>query len=333
MNWLKKLLIAGATMLVVSPSQAELRFKSERAALEQGMAAFRTGNFELAIPALKFARQHQVFPARYYLARIYADNNGAYTDHGKAFHLLRHFVDDHADIDPADYSRARRVANALTRLARYVRDGLPSIGLRSDVTRAVEYFHHSATFFNDEDAQFELAKLRLTGDGIRRSIPIALHWLANLSRRGHPGAQAFLADLYWRGKYTKQNAVRALALVTVAIENAPLEDRVWIEDIHQTIFCGANQSVRQEVTGMVASWRNKYGRAQPSRREDSLSSLYAGAVRTCSNGETVRRIQPENIVAGDGKPSKPSGGTTFNYGSTVGNGYRNVEGRGASRGN
>ena len=329
MNWFTRLMLVGTAIIVVSPSVAQLRFKSPRIALEQGMAAFRTGNFELAIPALQSARQHQVFPARYYLARIYADNNGAHTDHGKAFKLLRQFVDDHADIDPADYRRAPRVAAALTRLARYVRDGLPSIGLRSDVSRAVEYFHHSATFFNDEDAQFELAKLRLTGEGLRKSVPIALHWLANLSRKGHPGAQAFLADLYWRGKYTRQNSIRALALITVAIENAPLEDRVWIEDIHQNIFCGATKRTRRTVTGMVASWRNKYGRAQPRYREDSLNSLYASPVRTCSDGEPVQRIQPENIAAGGEKQIKQPERAPFNYGST-GNGYRNIEGRGAA---
>ncbi|MEM7746977.1 MAG: sel1 repeat family protein, partial [Pseudomonadota bacterium] len=195
LTWFTRVTAIGVAVLMALPASAELRFKTPRIALEQGMAAFRAGNFELAIPALESARSHRVFPARYYLARIYSDNNGAYTDHGLAYKILREFVDDHADIDPADYRRAPRVSNALVRLAKYVRDGLPEIGLRPNVDRAVRFFHHSATFFNDEDAQFELAKLRLTGDGLRRSVPSALHWLAKLSRKGHPGAQAFLADL------------------------------------------------------------------------------------------------------------------------------------------
>ncbi|MEM8976118.1 MAG: tetratricopeptide repeat protein [Pseudomonadota bacterium] len=333
LTWFTRVTAIGVAVLMALPASAELRFKTPRIALEQGMAAFRAGNFELAIPALESARSHRVFPARYYLARIYSDNNGAYTDHGLAYKILREFVDDHADIDPADYRRAPRVSNALVRLAKYVRDGLPEIGLRPNVDRAVRFFHHSATFFNDEDAQFELAKLRLTGDGLRRSVPSALHWLAKLSRKGHPGAQAFLADLYWRGRYTKQNSVRALALITVAIENAPVEDRVWIEDIHQNIFCGATKGTRRAVTGLVATWRNKYGRALPSHREDSLSNLSISPVRTCSNGEPVRRIQPETVVAGPEKQGSVSpGGAPFQYGSS-GNSYRNVQEHNANRGN
>lgn len=327
-----RLLVAGAMVLITVPAAAQLRFKSPRVALEQGMAAFRAGNFELAIPALQRARDQQVFPARYYLARIYADNDSRYTDHGKAFLLLRQFVDQNADIDPADHHRARRVAAALVRLAKYVRDGVPAIGVRPDVVRAVEYFHHSATFFNDENAQFELAKLRLTGEGLRKSVPIALHWLANLSRKGHPGAQAFLADLYWRGKYIKRNQVKALALINVAIENASQEDRVWIEDIHQNIFCGATIGTRQAVSGLVATWRNKYGRTRSRHGEDALSSLNASPVRVCANGETVQRIEAGPLTAGsENRGSSNSGNVQFQYGAT-GKSYRNVQGRDVNKG-
>ena len=261
--------------------------------------------------------EQKVFSSRYYLARIYADNNGAYTDHGKAYRLLYQFVSDHAHIDPADYRKVPTVASALTRIARYVRDGIEEIAVQPDVHRAVEYFRHSATFFNNEDAQFELAKLRLSGEGLRKSVPLALHWLALLSRKGHPGAQAFLADLTWRGKYTRQNPIKALALINVAIANAPMEDRVWIEDIHQNIFCGATQGTRQAVVGMVASWRTKYGRNSIMRESDSLSSLNATPVRTCANGEVVRRIEPAAQIASEPNKTEHDGATKnieFNYG-------------------
>ena len=32
----------------------------------------------------------------------------------------------------------------------------------------------------------------------------------------------------------------ALALIRVAVANAPERDRIWIEDIYQNIFCGAS---------------------------------------------------------------------------------------------
>lgn len=307
--------------LLLAPWQQALAkdvsFKSPREALHQGISAFRSGNYSIAIPALEYAREHKAFSSRYYLARIHADNNAAYTDHGKAYQLLYEFVSDHAHTDPADYRKVPTVSSALTRVARYVRDGIPEIGVTADARRAVEYFRHSATFFNNEDAQFELAKLRLSGQGLRRSVPLALHWLGLLSRKGHPGAQAFLADLTWRGKYTRRNPIKALALINVAVANAPLEDRVWIEDIHQNIFCGANLGTRQAVVGMVAAWRSKYGRNAIDRETDSLSSLSAAPVRTCANGEVVRRIEPATQIAVEPeKRGQPTKSIEFNYGKT-----------------
>ena len=277
-------------------ARSEIVFKTPYAAMQQGVAAYRSGNFQIAIAAFEYAVKHNVFPARYYLARIYANNSSNVTDHVKAFRLLHEFVQTYADTDPADYRKAPTVARAMTRLARYIRDGLPEIGLQADVVRAVEYFYHSATFFNDGDAQFELARLQLVGDGVRRSEHSALHWLSVLSRKGHPGAQAFLADLNWRGKHTKRNPIRALILIALAIENAPQEDRIWIEDIYQNIFCGASEDTKNKVSRMVVRWRTKFGRAVRQERLDILSSLNFGPQRTCADGRPVHRLVPSEEV-------------------------------------
>ncbi|MGI9425623.1 MAG: tetratricopeptide repeat protein [Hyphomicrobiaceae bacterium] len=299
-------LVAGAA----SAAPGKVKFASGRVALDQGIAAYQSRNFAIAIPALEFAVEENSFAARYYLARIYADNNGPYTDHGEAYRLFREFAHRYANTDPADYRRAPVVARALTRIAKYLLNGLPEIGLRSDSLRAVEYFRHSATFFNEEDAQFELAKLQLTGEGMHRSVPRALNWFANLSRKGHPGAQAFLADLYWRGKYTRREPEKALALINVAIENATAEDRVWIEDIHQNIFCGSSIGTRRAVSGMVATWRNKFGRTRPTTEAGGLPNLFAGPVRTCANGEQVQRLEATPTVVAGPSSSKPASSET-----------------------
>lgn len=284
-----------AAVLPPSLATAQIAFVSPRAALEQGIAAYQARNYGIAIPALHFAKKHRVFSSRYYLARIYADNNSSRTDHGKAYSLLLEMVNEYWDTDPLDYRRAPTMANAITRLARYVRGGIPEIGLVVDLKRAVEYFDHSASTFNDENAQFELAKMQLAGEGIRRAVPRAMHWLSVLSRNGHSGAQAFLADLYWRGKFTERNPVRALALISVALENAPSEDRVWIEDIHQNIFCGATRGTRRAATGLVADWNKKFGRPPDAAEQDGLGGLGAGPDRSCANGERVRPIEPSGV--------------------------------------
>ncbi|HXF55934.1 MAG TPA: hypothetical protein VNK52_17600, partial [Hyphomicrobiaceae bacterium] len=190
------LMLAAASPVAVAAGQAT--YASPEVAYEQGMSAYRAEDFEQALPALEFAAAHNHFFARFYLARIYSAT--AYSDHAKAYMLYRGLGDQYADVDPDDDQRAPFVAKALTALASYVKHGVLELRLDPDPERAADYLRHAATFFNDEDAQFELAKLYLEGQGVEKDPDRALHYLAVLTReRKHAGAQAFLADLYWRG--------------------------------------------------------------------------------------------------------------------------------------
>ena len=85
----------------------------------------------------------------------------------------------------------------------------------------------------------------------------------------------------------KADPVRALALISVAVANAPPYERVWIEDIYQNIYCGAAQGIRKQATGLVADWRTRYGRKPDLRDRTGLGILNTQAVRTCENGEPV----------------------------------------------
>ncbi len=250
-------------------------------------------------------------------ARIYADNSGARTDHASAYELFRRIADEYAEMDdPEDDWRAPFVAKSLIALANYTRYGIPSIALIPDKARAAEYLHNAAVVFNDEDAQFELAKLQLKGEGVAVDEQQAKHWLSTLSQKGHAGAQAFLADLYWRGLYMETDRVRALALITVAVANAPQHERVWIEDIYQNIYCGAPDSVRKEATGLVAGWSNYLGRKPESRgRDDGLGPLNAEAIRTCQDGKPLPALTAARH--GNREPVKPADGPVSEPAPTV----------------
>ena len=282
------LLTVSAAAPVAAQGSKQSSFKSPEAAFEQGMGAWRSGFVEHAIPALKYAAERDVFLAQFYLARIYSDSATPYTNHASAYRLYQKIAHDHANIDPDDDHRATFVARALTALAAYARNGLPQAGLKPDPARAVEYLRHAAQFFNDEEAQFDLSKLYLNGEGTAQDTRAGLHWLSALTQRGHAGAQAYLADIYWRGRYDiPRDQLRAFALITVAVEHAPDSERVWIEDIYQNIFCGSSKGTRSQAQGMVANWRQKYGRSVSSTNRYSLGALPPTAERTCGNGETV----------------------------------------------
>jgi TPR repeat protein len=320
------LVIAALMAPVALAEQPATTFSSPTEALRQGVSAYQGGYYEIAVPALKYAAEADDFMANYYLAKIYQDNSGPYTDHAKAYALFEKIADEHLDADPDD-PRAVYVGKSLTALAGYLLRGLPEIGLSADPDRAVFYLKNASTSFNDEDAQFELAKLQLKGEGVETNVPLGRHWLSVLSRNGHAGAQAFFADLLWRGKHVEPDPARALALIAVAVENAPPQDSMWIEDIYQNIFCGAAEGTRQQATGIVAQWGNRYGRKpEASYDRSGLGELAAGPVRTCANGERVNLINKGAEVASPASTTTtttdrlPSAAPvpTFNYGSSIG---------------
>jgi TPR repeat protein len=294
-----------------------VKYASPQAAFDQGIGAYKSGYYEIAIPALEeaAAKGHELdrFVAEFYLARIYSDNAGVRTDHAKAYLLFQKLADENADVDPDDGRRAPFVAKALTALAGYLRRGVKQIGVAPDPERAVDYLHHAATFFGDKDAQFELAKIYLSGDGTGEDVKRGKHYLSVLTKEGHAGAQAFLADLLWRGRYVKKDEQRALALITVAVENAPEHERVWIEDIHQNIFCGTSQGTRKQADGIVAMWKKMF--ARPAAPDDRGEIGDLRLQRKCGNGEVID-IQREPAIAGTPPAARPEamhGATGFGF--------------------
>jgi TPR repeat protein len=137
--------------------------------LQRGLSAYQAGRQEAAIPALTEAAATgdalAKFFAEFYLARAYAEGAGAARDHTKAYVLFRKIADGNVEVDPDRSHRAPFVAKALIALAGYLRTGIKEIDLPANPRRAADYLNHAATYFGDKDAQFELARLYLGGDG------------------------------------------------------------------------------------------------------------------------------------------------------------------------
>lgn len=288
----------------LAQSRDTLRFVSPEAALEHGLGAYRSGFHKLAEQALSYSAERGSLLGRYYLGRLYADPSGPITDHAKAYELFRAIVEEHAArIDVDDDPRAKYVGKSLTALAGYVLRGLPEIGLKPNAERAAGYLQEAATFFRDQDAQFELAKLYLTGEGVEINHKQATSRLSTLAQAGHAGAQAFLADLYWRARGgLPRDESRALALITLAVENAPANERIWIEDIYQSIFCGMSSGVRQQSEGLIASFRHRYAPRPGAEPQDTIG-LAPRPVRTCSDG-TPLPATPRESRAEEGSIAK-----------------------------
>ena len=281
--------------------------------LNKGLDAYRQGKYELAVPALDCVLRSEdglpKFYAEFYMGRISGDDTSGFVDHARAYALFQGLSDQHGGVDPDDVRRAPFVAKAITALAGYVRRGLPEIGLKPDLERAVEFIRHSATFFNEPDAQFELAKLHLTGAGVPLDVRLGLHYLQKLVQDSHAGAQAYLAEMYWNGRHVPLDHVRALAMSKLAIENASSSDRLWIEDGFQNFYCGTQPAERTRASTLTGQFRTTFARGQNlDRATPQLPQAWGlgsrrdlGLARTCANGERID-MELRGALQGGGAP-------------------------------
>jgi hypothetical protein len=298
-------LACAAPALGATAHACGVKFVSPEAALDQGIGAYQAGFHGIALPALTCAAEEGLFLGQYHLARLYADSASPATDHGKAYELYRTIVEEHAaTIDVDDDPNAPFVGKALAAYAGYWLRGLPEVGLEPNAEQAAFFLQQAATFFRDRDAQFELAKLYLKGEGVPEDRKKALGWLTILTQEGHAGAQAFFADLLWRGKSVQKDEKRALALITIAVENAPADELIWIEDIYQSIYCGTPSGTRKQAEGTVASFRRLYAPRSSLTATDRYG-LDARPTRSCVDGEVIKvprrdsraeALQPGNVT-------------------------------------
>jgi TPR repeat protein len=299
---LAALLMAAAS--AAAAQQQTVTFASPQAAFEHGLGAYKAGYNDIAIPALteaaKKGSKSARFYAEFYLARIYSETVGKGSDHPKAYMLFRKLADENTEVDPVDSQRAPFVAKALIALARYARTGLSEIDLAPNPRRATDYLNHAAAFFGDKDAQFELAKVYLSGQPTKDDIRRGIHYLSALTEDSYPAAQAYLAELLWHGRYVKKDEQRALALITMAVENAPAHERIWIEETYYGIFCATTAGTRQGADGFIARWRKIFTRPAPQPEPRmGIGGRDLTLERRCANGEvaTVRRDAPKAPIA------------------------------------
>src|SRR5262245_57295974 len=148
-----------------------------------------------------------------------------------------------------------------------------------------------------------MANNYLNVTGISDDAKRGMHYLSVLTEEGHAGAQAFLADLLWRGRYVKKDERRALALITMAVENAPTHERIWIEDIYQNIYCGTSQGTRQQADGFVAKWRKLFARPAAPPDRMALGGRELQPQRRCGNGELLEIRRDGEPAVSDTEPA------------------------------
>ena len=151
------------------------------------------------------------------------------------------------DIEPGSPDESY-VSDALVAMGRYLKKGIPDSPVRPDPVAAQEYFMRAAATYRNPNAQFEMGKIFLLGDGgVKASVRQAGRWLQLAAEKGHAGAQATLGNLL----FESGKVVRGLAMMTAALERANPIDRAWIQTMQEEAFAVAGEADRRTAIALA----------------------------------------------------------------------------------
>jgi TPR repeat protein len=226
-------------------------YASATEAYRQGIAAIKAGNVEDALPSLVYAADRHVLGAQLKLARLYAAGVAVPKDDAKAFTYYQQIADERAESNPRS-PIAKFVAEAFVALGRYYQFGLPARSIAPNPARAAGLYRHAASYFGDADAQYALARLYLTGDGVDKNVGLAANWLAMAAKKQHPAAQATLGELLWHGDIRARPA-KGLALIILAHENAKASGKEpdWMTELYLGAVGSADAATRKEARALI----------------------------------------------------------------------------------
>jgi TPR repeat protein len=220
--------------------------KSPWAVFQLGFNAYKKGHKEEAIEAYRYAAENGQLGASWKLARMYAEGDGVPRNDYEAFKFFSRIVAQ--DVQPGSPEESY-VSDALVAIGRYLREGIPGTPVRPDPVAAQEYYMRAAATYRNPEAQYELGRMFLKGEGVPVSIKQAGRWLQLAAEKGHAGAQATLGNLL----FESGKVVRGLAMMTVALHSAKSDDIVWIRTMQEEAFALAGESDRRTAIALAES--------------------------------------------------------------------------------
>lgn len=221
-------------------------FKDPRAALRAGAETLQRGDAVNSIAALRYAADGGETLAQWKLGRMYAAGEGVQKNDFTAYQYFARIVREYNE-DQSNPRDLPVVASAFVAIGVYSLGGIPNTAVRRDPIRAQGMFHYAATTFGDPNAQFNLARMYLDGNGVARNSRQAVAWLNLASMKNHIESQALLGNILFHGAdgVPRQRA-RGLMLLTVAREAAANQEKhAWIVPIYEKAMAQATDFDRE----------------------------------------------------------------------------------------
>ncbi|MBV1704399.1 MAG: sel1 repeat family protein [Hyphomicrobiales bacterium] len=283
---------------------ATAAFSDPAAALARGIADYGAGDRKGAVAALAYAARGGEWLAQWRLARMYAAGDGVARDDLRAYRYYSQIVASY-DEDSGDLTESSAVANAFVAVGRYRLSGIPRTPVARDSEAARRAFEFAAINFGDPDAQYDLARMYLDGDGVRKDARQAARWFALAAQKNHAPARALLGHLLYTGQGgVPKDGAKGLMWMTLAARAAHgAADRWMIDLLSKDLGQGAPGDRKLAALDLAAPGPDG------SVASSALIALVGGAPETTARAEmpaaTPALLPPAAIPVSAGAAPKP----------------------------
>ena len=203
-----------------------------------GFKAYKNGQKQEAIEAYRYAAEKGHTGSRWALANIYADGDGVARNDFEAFKIYSEIANQ--GVEPGSEDTGFFV-NALLALAHYYQYGIPGSPVGIDLSQARQLYFQAASTFGVAEAQFQLARMILNGEGGKANAQQAKKWLNAARKNGHAGAMAVFGNILFQ----EGQSVRGLAFMTAALDKCHPEDCPWMQTMQEEAFSVASERDRR----------------------------------------------------------------------------------------
>lgn len=218
-------------------------FKDPAAALRQGIETFRSGNPAKSVPALQYAAKGGETRAQWQLGRMYASGQGVQRNDRMAYNYFMGIVREYRE-DRYDRMQQTMVSDAFVALGIYNLSGIVNSDIKPNASRAFRMFQYAATSFGNADAQYNLARMFLEGEGVEKNPRQAIRWLYQAATKSHIESSAVLGNMLFQGvPGVGRQRARGLMFLTLARDAAGpagSEKYKWVLDLHSKAMAAAD---------------------------------------------------------------------------------------------
>ncbi|MGR6430973.1 tetratricopeptide repeat protein [Rhizobium sp. PAMB 3182] len=208
-----------------------------------GFKAYQSGHKDEAVEAYRYAAEKGHTGSRWALASMYAYGDGVTEDDYEAFKIYSEIASE--DVEPGSEDTGFFVS-ALMSLANYYHNGIPNSPVTVNLPMARQLYQAAATF-GVAEAQFQLARMILAGEGGKVNVKLAKKWLNQARKKGHPGAMAVFGNLI----FEEGQSVLGLAYMTAALDLSAPQDHGWVQEMQEQAFSVVSEDDRRNAVALA----------------------------------------------------------------------------------